>query len=84
MYGGPGKFRFKPYGVEYRTPSNVWLDKPKLQRQIFDCCLKAEQYVAQGGVRYRDYADGYTSELVDSMARGTRCEILDSLSNEWW
>jgi hypothetical protein len=26
-YGTPGAYRHKPYGVEYRTPSNVWVDR---------------------------------------------------------
>lgn len=24
LYGTPGSIRFKPYGIEYRTPSNFW------------------------------------------------------------
>lgn len=24
-YGAPGSYRSKPYGIEYRTPSNIWL-----------------------------------------------------------
>ncbi len=30
MYGQPGKFRVQPWGVEYRTPSNVWMANPEL------------------------------------------------------
>jgi hypothetical protein len=27
LYGRPGAIRFKPYGFEYRTPSNYWITK---------------------------------------------------------
>ncbi len=30
LYGKAGAFRPKPYGMEYRTPSNAWLNSPKL------------------------------------------------------
>lgn len=30
LYGKAGCFRFKPYGLEYRTPSNKWTFNPKL------------------------------------------------------
>lgn len=29
MYGQAGRFRFKPYGFEYRTPDNWWVDNAK-------------------------------------------------------
>jgi hypothetical protein len=34
-YGRPGIFREKPYGLEYRTPSNCWLKNTYLAREIF-------------------------------------------------
>jgi hypothetical protein len=35
MYGKPAAFRYKPYGVEYRTPSNTWLNYPAVWPWIF-------------------------------------------------
>lgn len=36
MYGAPGAFRPKPYGVEYRVLSNRWLSSPDLIRWVFN------------------------------------------------
>ena len=34
-YGKAGAFRPKPYGLEYRVPSNFWLQSDKLKRAMF-------------------------------------------------
>lgn len=36
MYGNGAVFRPKSYGVEFRTPSNAWLNYPNLWAWIFD------------------------------------------------
>lgn len=36
LYGQLGAFRPKPYGLEYRTLSNVWLSSPELVEWIFE------------------------------------------------
>ena len=41
VYGSPGRFRAKPYGIEYRTPSNSWLKTKESVSYVF----KASQYV---------------------------------------
>jgi hypothetical protein len=35
LYGNPGAFRPKPYGLEYRSPSNRWMAHPKTQLFVF-------------------------------------------------
>lgn len=36
FYGGNGAFRPKPYGIELRSPSNTWLEKPSSILEMFD------------------------------------------------
>lgn len=42
-YGKAGNFRYKPYGVEYRTPSNIWLKSEGLMRFVLQQMRRAEQ-----------------------------------------
>lgn len=48
MYGRAGCFRLKPYGVEYRVPSNAWMRSPELQSWIFRAARKAWTDLATG------------------------------------
>lgn len=37
LYGKPGAIRFKPYGLEYRTPSNFWtLERRRIEAVAFN------------------------------------------------
>ena len=35
LYGAAGACRVKPYGVEYRVPSNKWLADEQLMKRAF-------------------------------------------------
>lgn len=48
LYGKPGAFRYKPYGVEYRTPSNVWIQSDTLIEKVYQQTEKAVSFVASG------------------------------------
>jgi len=41
LYGDFGAFRPKPYGVEYRTPSNYWLKSPEMIKWIWNATQEA-------------------------------------------
>ncbi len=45
LYGKAGAFRFKPYGVEYRTVSNYYLMSPDLMRWAYNNTKKAVDMV---------------------------------------
>lgn len=48
LYGKPGAFRPKSYGVEWRVPSNAWLNHPKLWGWLFEACKAVVIAVYEG------------------------------------
>lgn len=49
LYGKAGACRFKPYGVEYRTPSNAWLQSDETIRYVWRQQERAIEFVRQEG-----------------------------------
>lgn len=72
LYGRPGCFRPKKYGMEYRSPSNSWLNYPDMWPWIFDATEAAVDSVKSGefilslrnsfgrGADFRYYVDMYS------------------------
>lgn len=54
MYGKAGAFRFKPYGVEYRTLSNFWIFSDELTAWAFEQTQKAIEMVNNGTIQNID------------------------------
>ena len=70
LYGGIGKFRYKPYGIEYRSPSNLWLFDEGLQGRVYDTVYSCLEGLINGYKRYADYATQYETYLRDAVREG--------------
>lgn len=57
MYGKAGACRYKPYGVEYRTLSNKWLNSEQLMRWVFRSAQKGMKDLLEGKALYEKYGD---------------------------
>ncbi len=59
LYGKAGAFRPKKYGLEYRVPSNVWVQKEEWQRLVYSQTKKAyDRWINGHGIvkTYRAFA----------------------------
>jgi hypothetical protein len=48
LYGQPGAFRPKSYGMEYRVLSNAWLRQPLLQQYVYDATRSVTELFFKG------------------------------------
>ena len=46
-YGKAGCFRLKPYGIEYRTPSNAWCEADEIRRWVYRQVVSAVEYAGK-------------------------------------
>lgn len=49
LYGRPGSFRPKPWGIEYRTLSNQWIKDEETIHLVWDLVHKAVEFYNNGG-----------------------------------
>lgn len=68
MYGAPGAFRPKPYGVEYRVLSNAWLGSKELMQWVFSNTVEAATRLIGGNYVF-DYLS--RSEINRSLRQMT-------------
>lgn len=57
MYGKAGACRFKPYGVEYRTLSNAWLNSKELIAWVYRATQAGVLAAMEGNLLYEKYGD---------------------------
>lgn len=50
LYGKPGAFRYKPYGVEWRSPSNAWLNHPEIWGWLFEVVTRTVRSLLEGKI----------------------------------
>lgn len=59
LYGQPGTFRPKPYGMEYRAPSNAWLKDYNSVRNAFFITLGVVRGMDEAKLNLNDNKMGY-------------------------
>ena len=57
MYGKAGAYRPKPYGVEYRTLSNMWLNSPELIKWAYRAAKRGVEEALKGNLLVERYGD---------------------------
>lgn len=67
MYGAPGAFRPKRYGVEYRTLSNAWVNDEDLRAYVFNMTGQGAKKLLEGKRVYENFEDNnkYINFLFD-------------------
>lgn len=65
LYGKAGACRIKPYGVEYRTPSNMWLGHQITRDYVFNASLIAIKDLFKGRVLREELGDTWAQDIID-------------------
>lgn len=75
MYGKAGCFRIKPYGVEYRTLSNAWLNSEKLMRWVYRNTIKGVvELLDNNNMLFEKYGD--IQEIINSSNKKEALKII--------
>lgn len=75
LYGALGSFRPKPYGVEYRPLSNMWVSDPALHAWVFTTTKRSMELLDQYDVACFNETD--TASMLGSiMKNGQHLEYL--------
>jgi hypothetical protein len=78
LYGKAGSFRFKPYGVEYRTASNAWIETDDRIQWAWDQTDKAVEH-ARKGVQFTE-AQGLK---IINCINNSDLKLLEELKQEF-
>lgn len=71
MYGKPGAFRPKPYGMEYRVLSNAWVNDPELCYVVAANALREAKRLLKGEkTYYYDSNDSAINNMISSIVEG--------------
>lgn len=65
LYGKAGAFRPKPYGVEYRTPSSVWLKNKAYRHAVWQQMNLAIRFLRNGSSV--NVITGFTPEFIQEI-----------------
>lgn len=85
LYGRAGACRFKPYGVEYRTPSNYWLKDEKLMNTVGNFAMKMAdktEYLTELG-EIASKEEENIKKAINTLDEGAFLKLKKHFSNFW-
>lgn len=84
LYGCAGSFRPKPYGVEYRTLSNYYLQDEKLTKWVYNSAKKAIDWLNSGqdidndiSLLIQDTINTNNKEVANEIITSFQLELVD-------
>jgi hypothetical protein len=82
LYGKPGAFRPKPYGLEYRVLSNAWLREEGLMRYVFDATVETTKRWLKNDDDSRSIHNKFNSAISTgaNLVGGGFCTFVSSLN----
>lgn len=77
LYGQSGRYRVKPYGLEYRSLGNFWLSSPELAGLMYDLSEFVLDFVASGEAAKCWAFDEEVFYSSDNLADAWTCHWYD-------
>lgn len=72
LYGKAGSVRIKPYGLEYRTPSNTWLNSAATIDFVYKATMAAVTDLFEGIAFRTKFNDNWAKAYIDANKKVTR------------
>lgn len=80
LYGKAGACRLKSYGVEYRSPSNYYLQSEELTRWMFDNAKESVNFLNEGGLEWLDEDKNVIVHCINEKDENVAKKLIDKYS----
>ena len=81
LYGRAGAMRYKPYGCEYRVPSNFWLQNKSRRKMLWNRMQRAIWDMRSGFIPTKAQKFGFNEVLIQNINESS---ISDSLKSKFY
>lgn len=72
LYGRAGSIRVKPYGLEYRTPSNMWLNSTAATDFVYQASIAAVTDLFNDNALRTKFNEGWAAQYINGQRKTTR------------
>ena len=79
LYGKAGCFRFREYGIEYRSLSNFWIKSDESLKWAWNTTMKAIDLVNSGKIEEVKELGNYIIEAINTNNKDLAQELLNKI-----